>query len=625
MGKGDRRGAGAGAQAALHDFRLVRWVWRFVHPYQRRFWIAALLMPLNSAFALAQPYVVKLTVDLFLAARRAPAPRWLGPLLAASGGHRMLAMGALYAALVTGEFLAFYGQFYLTMTVAQYSLSDLRLALFEHVERLPMAFFDRTPVGRLVSRMTTDIDAVNELFASGALTVFLDLLTLAGIVVIMFALNPRLALWTLAAAPPLLALMNFFRVRARLVYREIRDRLAALNAYLSEAIGGMTAIQLFTREDVSRAEFDALNRKSRDAQMSANIYEAGLFSAVEALSSFTVAVILYFGGGQVMRGLAGLGTLVAFIEYAQRFFSPLRELSAKYTALQSALAAVDRIEELMREPAAAASSPARRRTGAPRGAITFEQVSFAYRPGRPVLKNLSFTVEPGQKAAIVGPTGSGKTTVIRLLARFYDVSAGRITLDGTDVRKWDLADLRRAIGLVQQDVFLFAGDILENVRLGRTELSERRVLAALSRAQALGFVARLPAGIRAGVSERGSNLSAGQRQLLSFARALAYDPRILVMDEATSSVDSETERLIQSALDELLAERTALMIAHRLSTIRRADLILVLSRGMLRESGTHEELLKARGLYYRLFELQYTRAPEAADWPPRAARPWLKP
>lgn len=599
-------------EVSLYDAHLMRWMWQFIRPYRRWFVISVVLMPLNSAFALAQPYIVKLTVDLFLATRRGPVPRWLEPLLASSGGHGMLVMGALYAILVGGEFLTFYGQFYLTMMVAQYSLSDLRVALFERVERLPMAFFDRTPVGRLVSRMTTDIDALNDLFGSGALTIFIDFLTLGGIVIIMFMLSPRLALWALAVAPPLLAIINFFRNRARVVYRQIRDRLAAVNAYLSESIGGMTVIQLFTREDVSRAEFDTLNRRSRDAQMLANIYEAGLFSAVEALSAFAVAVILYFGGGQVMRQLIGLGTLVAFIDYAQRFFSPLREMSTKYTVIESALAAVDRIESLMREPLLVESPRAPKRRVSPRGAITFDKVSFAYRPGTPVLKDLSFTVEPGEKIAIVGPTGSGKTTIIKLLARFYDVTAGRILVDGVDVRDWDVGELRRAIGLVQQDVFLFSGDILENIRLGRTELSEREVLNALARAQALHFIERLPARLRERVSERGANLSAGQRQLLSFARALAYDPRILVMDEATSSVDSETERLIQSALDELLADRTALVIAHRLSTIQRADRIMVLSNGVLRESGTHDQLLARRGLYYRLFELQYVTPAESA-------------
>jgi ATP-binding cassette subfamily B multidrug efflux pump len=593
----------------VQDSALLKWVWGFVRPYRGLFALSTFLMPLNSLFVLAQPYLVKLTIDLFIARRRgATAPGWLQPILRASHGHGLLAMGLLYALMLAGEFGTFYGQFYLTMMVAQYSLADLRIALFRHIERLPMSFFDRTPVGRLVSRMTSDIDAINEMFSSGSLTIFIDLLTLLGIIAIMLNLNLRLALWSLCAIPPLLLIINFFRIRARAIYREIRERLAALNAYLSESLAGMAVVQLFTRERESAREFDELNVRSRDVQMMANVYEAGLFSAVEALSSITIAVILWIGGGEVIRSMIGLGTLVAFMEYAQKFFMPLRDVSTKYTVLQSALAAAERLERLMAEPVTIASPPIPRRIAYPRGSIVFEHVDFAYRPNEPVLRDFNLVVEPGEKIAIVGPTGSGKTTIIKLLSRFYDVTAGRILVDGIDVREWDLEELHRAIGLVQQDVFLFSGTVLDNVRLSRTELDEEVVVKALARAQALDFVNRLSRGLREPIDERGANLSAGQRQLLAFARTLAYDPRILVMDEATSSVDSETEHLIQRALDELLVGRTALIIAHRLSTIERADRILVLSHGVLRESGTHNELLNKRGLYYHLFELQYASA-----------------
>jgi ATP-binding cassette subfamily B protein len=530
--------------------------------------------------------------------------------LGAFGSHGLLAMGFVYLLLVAGEFSTFYGQFYLTMLVAQYSLSDLRMALFKHVERLPMSFFDRTPTGRLVSRMTTDIDAINEMFSAGSLTMFIDVLTMLAIVGIMFGFNARLAIWAMCAVPLLLLILNFFGSRARVIYREIRERLAALNSYLAEALAGMAVVQLFTREQRSREEFDALNLKSRDAQMIANVYEAGVFSAVESLSSATIGIILWAGGSQAIRRVITLGTLVAFIDYAQRFFLPMRDISSKYTTLQSALAAMERIEALMETPASITSPPMPRRPSPARGEIVFDHVSFAYRKGEPVLRDLSFTVEQGRKIAIVGATGSGKSTIIKLLTRFYDVSAGRILVDGVDVREWDLTALRRAIGLVQQDVFLFAGDVFDNVRLARTELGEAEVRQALRRAQALDFVERLPGGLHEEIRERGANLSSGQRQLLSFARALAYDPRVLVMDEATSSVDSETESLVQRALDELLKDRTALVIAHRLSTIERADRILVLSQGALRESGTHAELLARRGLYRRLFELQYATADE---------------
>jgi ATP-binding cassette subfamily B multidrug efflux pump len=593
---------------ASHDWGLVRWIWAFVRPYRGLFFASIILMPLNTACSLAQPYMIKLTVDLFLSPRSGHhPPRWLAPLLHAAGSHGLAMIGAIYALLLIGEFSSFYGQFYLTNMVAQYSLSDLRLALFEHVERLPMAFFDRNPVGRLVSRMTTDIDAINEMFGAGSLTLLIDLLTLSGIIVIMLSLSFRLALWALCAIPPLLVVIRFFQVRARVVYGEIRDRLAALNSYLSEAIGGVNIVQLFTRQQETGREFDLLNQRNRDSQMMANVYEAGLFSMIEAISTITIGIILWIGGGEAMHRLVGLGTLIAFIEYAQKFFLPLRDVSSKYTVLQSALASAERLDALMREPVTIQSPPRPRTPAIKSGHIVFDDVRFSYRRGEPVLKGLSFVIEPGQKVAMVGATGSGKSTIIKLLNRFYDVEGGRILIDGVDVRQWDLRELRRAIGLVQQDVQIFSGSILDNVRLSRVDLSEAEILKALERAQALDFVQHLPARLHEDMRERGSNLSAGQRQLLSFARALAYDPKILVMDEATSSVDSETERLIQLALMELLAGRTALIVAHRLSTIEKADRIMVLSHGELRESGTHDELLAHRGLYYRLFELQYAR------------------
>jgi ATP-binding cassette subfamily B multidrug efflux pump len=584
------------------DTTLLAWVWKFIRPYRGRLVCAVALMPLYSAFALAQPYVIKLAIDLFLHPSPSAAQhRWLASLQRLAPARGILFMGGCYTLLVVGEFCAFYGQYYLTMVVAQLGLSDLRLALFRHMEGLPVAFFDHQPSGRLVSRITTDIDAINEMFNAGALTIVTDLLIVSSIVVLMVHLSPQLALWTLGATVPVVLTIKVLQTRARAVYRRIRAALAALSAYISEALVGITTIQLFTAEARAREEFDAFNRACRDAQMQANVYEAGLYSLVEAASAITLGIILWAGGYRAV----GLGTLVAFIEYVQKFFLPLREMSNKYTALQSALAAVERIVGIMRDHPVEANATLPHRPESIRGEIVFDRVSFAYRPDEPALTQLSLRVEPGQRVAIVGPTGAGKSTIVKLLTRFYDVDSGRILLDGADVRTLDLVWLRRAIGIVPQDVFIFSGTVLDNVRMGRDDLSEAQVLSALKRAQAYEFVARLPAGLYEPLSERGSNLSTGQRQLLAFARALAYDAPILVMDEATSSVDCETERLIRVALDELLKGRTALIIAHRLSTIEKADRIIVVSHGRVRESGTHEELLAQRGLYYRLFELQY--------------------
>jgi ATP-binding cassette subfamily B multidrug efflux pump len=584
------------------DSNLLGWIWNFIRPYRRRLAAALMLMPVYSLFALAQPYVIKLAIDLFLHPSAAPQRhRWLASLKSVGPGHGILLMGGCYALLVVGEFCAFYGQYYLTMVVAQLALSDLRLALFRHIERLPMAFFDRQPSGQLVSRITTDIDAINEMFNAGALSIITDLLILISVVALMLNLSPHLALWTLGATAPVLLAVKLFQTRARQVYRRVRRSLAALSAYISEALVGIVTIQLFTAEERAQQEFDGLNRACRDALMRANVYEAGLYSLVEAASAITMGMILWVGGYRAV----GLGTLVAFIEYAQKFFLPLREMSTKYTALQSALAAIERISSIMRDNPLEASSITARRLESVRGEIVFDRVCFSYRPDEPALSGLSLRVEPGQKVAIVGPTGAGKSTIVKLLARFYDVDSGRILLDGVDVKTLDLTWLRRVVGIVQQEVFIFSGTVFDNVRMGRQELGEAQVVSALKRAQAYDFVARLPAGLYGRLEERGTNLSTGQRQLLAFARALAYDPPILVMDEATSNVDGETERLIQIALDELLKHRTALIIAHRLSTIEKADRILVVSRGKVRESGTHEELLARRGLYYRLFELQY--------------------
>jgi ABC-type multidrug transport system fused ATPase/permease subunit len=497
------------------------------------------------------------------------------------------------------------------MTVAQKSLADLRRDLFAHLQQLPASFFERNPVGRLVTRLTTDVDAINEAFSAGTLTIFMDALTLVGIVVIMLSLNVRLALATLALLPPLLVVLNFFRVRSRETYRIIRERIARINAFLQETLSGIAVVQLFAQEQKMFAEFEQRNREHRDANHLSNIYEATLFSVVEAASSISIALMLWYGAGQVGGGAVALGTLVAFIDYLQKFFVPLREFSTKYTTLQSAMTAVERVFQLLDTEVTITSPAAPHRAARLRGHITFDHVWFAYKGEEWVLRDVSFTVEPGEKIAIVGATGAGKTTVSKLLNRFYDVQRGRILIDGVDVRAWELHDLRRQIGVVLQDVFLFAGDVATNITLGRTDIAPAQVEQAARYVNADRFIRQLPRGYAEQLRERGSNLSAGQRQLLSFARALAYDPSILVLDEATSSVDPETEYLIQDALAKLMTQRTSLIIAHRLSTIQNVDRVIVMHKGQVREVGTHHELLEQRGVYWRLYRLQYGAQPLA--------------
>ncbi|MCC6850567.1 MAG: ABC transporter ATP-binding protein [Deltaproteobacteria bacterium] len=594
---------GEEALGKAYDARLIRRLWTFIRPYRRIFWLSVACLPLNAACMLAQPYILKLAIDRYVSAGDA---RGLGR------------MGLVYVAAIVGECAFFYAQYYLTMLVAQRSLADLRVRVFAHVQRLPMSYFDRHPVGRLVTRLTSDVDVLNEMFAAGAMTIFMDVLTMLGIVVIMLGLDARLALAALALMPVLVVGIDFFRRAARRTYRQIRERIARLNSYLQEALSGMTIIQLFARERRCFEEFDALNDEHREANHWSNIYEAALFSMVEALASISGALVVWWAAGDILAGAIAFGTLVAFLEYIQRFFIPIREFSIKYAVMQSAMASAERVFQLLDTPPAIVS-PAR--AYAPervRGTIEFDHVWFAYKGEDWVLRDVSLAVGAGEKIAIVGATGSGKTSLIKLLARFYEVSRGAIRVDGVDVRDWDLASLRRRIGVVLQDVFLFSGDVAGNISLGRPEIDTAAIEEVARRVHAWEFIGRLPGGLHERVRERGSNLSTGQRQLLAFARALAYDPAILVLDEATSSVDTETEMVIQDALATLMRDRTALVIAHRLTTIEHSDRIVVLHHGAVRETGTHRELIAARGIYHRLYELQYALADDAAAG--RAAR-----
>ncbi len=573
-----------------YDVRLIRRLWRFIVPYRGLFCFALMLLPLQQIFGLAQPMIMKVAIDRYIA-----------------GGNLwgLGAMGMLFAVVLVGEVVTLYFQYYFTMLVAQKALADLRVAIFSHVQRLPMSTFDRNPVGRLMTRMTTDVEVLQEMFAAGVMTLVADMIMLVWIVAIMFYLDVWLALVSLALIPFMVLAINFFRIKARVTYRLIRERITRINAYLGEAIPGMSVIQLFVREEKSFREFEELNAAHRDANQLSNLYEASLFSMVEAAGTVSVGLLLWYGGGEVLHGVIGIGTLVAFKEYIHRFFIPMRDFSTKYAVMQSAMTAAERIFHLLDTPIENSGPPRPVVVRPFRGTVAFNDVWFGYREGEPVLKGISFRIEPGEKVAVVGATGSGKSTTIKLLSRFYDVQRGSVMVSGVDVRDWDLQALRRHIGVVVQDVFLFSGDILWNLSLGDRNFSLERMERAARNANADRFICRLPEEFQAQVRERGSNFSAGQRQLLALARVLVFEPEILVLDEATSSVDTETELLIQDALVKIMRDRTCLVIAHRLSTIRHADRIIVLHKGEVREIGSHTELLEKRGIYFRLYQLQY--------------------
>ncbi|HEX5021218.1 MAG TPA: ABC transporter ATP-binding protein [Candidatus Binatia bacterium] len=580
-----------------YDFRLIKRLWQFIRPYKRLFYVSLLLLPLQQALGLAQPYLMKVGIDQYIA----------GKDLWGLQTVMMLFLGALI-----GETLAAFAHYYLAMLVAQRCLADLRAAIFSHVQRLPMSYFDRNPVGRLVTRMTTDVDVLQEMFSSGVVTLVADFIMVIWIIGIMFYLHVGLALVSLALIPPMAVAINFFRIKARQTYRQIRERIARINAYLGEAISGMAVIQLFAREEKTFREFDALNANHRDAYHSSNLYEAALYSMVEAAGAVSVGLLLWYGGGEVLHAAIGIGTLVAFKEYLHRFFVPLRDFSQKYAVMQSAMASAERIFQLL-DTRVDIRTPENASVPKPfRGEVIFDNVWFRYKADAPVLKGISFRIEPGERVAVVGATGSGKTTTIKLLNRSYDIEQGSIKVGGLDVRQWDLRALRRHIGVVVQDVFLFSGDVRANLALGNSTIPMERIEEAARIANADGFIRQLPDGYSAHVRERGSNFSAGQRQLLALARVLVYQPEILVMDEATSSIDSETEALIQDALEKIMRNRTCLLIAHRLSTIRNADRIIVLHHGEVREVGSHAELMEKAGIYHRLYQLQYER--EELQW-----------
>jgi ATP-binding cassette subfamily B protein len=593
------------ALGKAYDAHLLRRLLQYLRPYRWRVVLALALVAIVTPLELAPPKLFQIAIDKYL------VPGMHHAINESQAWRGVLIISIVFFGVLVFDFLAQYIQIRIMQRVGQQTMYDMRTAIFSHIQRLPMTYFDRNPVGRLVTRVTTDVDALNDLFAAGVVTMINDFFLLAVLAGWLFSIDRRLAFDALAVLPFILVVTYFFRLFVRDANRRIRTAVASINSYLQEYISGMSVVQLFNREQKARAEFGRRNRDNMLAWRDAILAFALFYPAVEILSIFAIALIYWSGGNRVLNSTLSLGVLTAFTMYATRFFRPIQDLSEKFNILQSAMAASERIFKLLDEPAPAVSPADAIRLEAPRGEIEFRNVWFSY-ANKPepseedwVLRDVSFRVAPGQTVAIVGHTGAGKTTLISLLLRFYDVQRGQILLDGIDIRKINIQDLRRMFGIVLQDPFLFTGTIESNIRLGSPGIDRKMVEQACEEIGLADFITALPEGVASSVNERGSTLSVGQRQLINFARALAHNPRFLILDEATSSVDTKTEFQIREALDRLLSGRTALVIAHRLSTIQHADRILVFHKGRLREQGAHQELLAQRGIYYRLYQLQY--------------------
>jgi ATP-binding cassette subfamily B protein len=576
-----------------YDARLMRRLLGYLRPH-KWYVIGALLALIGDAVTqLAPPYLVKIAIDRYIAQ---------GDLTGVNN------IAFVYLAVLVASFSLEYAQTYMMQMIGQRVMFDMRMQIYTHLQRLDVSFYDRNPVGRLMTRVTTDVDVINDLFTSGVVAAFGDLFMLVGIMITLLWMDWRLALIAFSVLPLILVLAQWFRRNVRESYRKVRLRIARINAFLNEHINGMATVQLFRREEVNYGRFEFINREHRDANVEQIFYYAVFLPAVEFVAAIATGLILWYGGGFVLNGTLTLGSLVAFILYAGRFFRPISDMSEKFNTLQAAMASSERIFQLLDTDVAIRSPQPKIQSPQLRGHIVFDHVSFAYKGDDYVLRDVSFEVKPGERVGIVGATGAGKSTLISLLLRFYDVTSGRILIDGVDIRDMDLGHLRKMFGLVLQDVHLFSGTIAGNIRLGDDSIDDARVRDAARAVHAHRFIESLPGGYDARVVERGATLSVGQKQLLSFARALAFDPAVLILDEATSSVDTETELLIRDALHVLMSDRTTLAIAHRLSTIQDMDNILVFHKGRLCEAGSHQRLLGLRGIYYKLFQLQYKAA-----------------
>jgi ATP-binding cassette, subfamily B, multidrug efflux pump len=573
-----------------YDSRLMRRLLGYLSPYRRYVLAAIVLNIIFAAMGPLRPYLTKIAIDDYI--------------LLGNYGGLLTIIGILFGLLVLQGVLQ-YVMTIVTDWIGQKTIFDLRMQVFSHLQKLSLRFFDKNPIGRLVTRTTNDVESLNDMFSSGVVTIFSDIFVIFWILIFMFFMSWELSLVTLAVLPFLIYATWVFRRKAREAYRDVRKQLARLNSFLQEHISGTVILQIFNREKKAQQQFDSINARYRDAYVRSIFYHAVFYPVVELISAVAIGLIIWYGGGNVIRDTMTIGILISFIQYTEMFFRPIRDLAEKYNIMQTAMASSERIFKLLDDTSIIHDPEEPGTLPEVRGRVEYENVWFAYNDEDYVLRDVSFTIEPGQTVALVGATGAGKSSIINLLARFYDVQKGAIRLDGVDIRNVRKYDLRQHIALVLQDVFLFSGDIKTNINLGDESISLDRIKEVSTLVGADRFIERLPYGYDEPVKERGATLSVGQKQLLSFARALAFDPKILILDEATSSVDTETELLIQKAIQQVLHGRTSIVVAHRLSTIQRADKIIVMHKGRIREMGKHQELLQQQGIYYRLYQLQY--------------------
>jgi ATP-binding cassette subfamily B multidrug efflux pump len=588
----------------IYDRRLMQRLLRYLWPYRRYVAISLVFLGISSVLQIGGPLLMKIAVDRYLVPVEKRMQTPLDGWLSTDPWTGLAQVSLLYLFVIVGVLLMDFGQSYIMQWTGQNAMFDLRREIMEHLQKLDIQFFDRNPVGRLVTRVTTDIDVLNELFSSGIVTILGDLLVISFVILAMFKLSAGLTLIMLTVMPFVILVTALFRRSVSHSYRRIRIAIAKINAYLQEHVNGITVLHLFNREKKSMDEFEQINRDHMLAFKDSISAYGWFYPIVEFLSMLALALMLAWGGFQIVNGALTLGILIAFFQYGMRFFRPIQDLSEKYNILQSAMAAAERIFKLVdTEPTIVNRTSSSAGTG--NTSIEFDHVWFAYKDEDWVLRDVSFRIDRGETIAVVGHTGAGKTTLTNLLLRFYDIQKGSIRIGGVDVRDFDLHELRRQFGIVLQDPYLFTGTIADNIRLGTEGISDQAIEKAASEVNLRDYIDRLPARLETPVRERGAGFSTGQKQLMSFARALAHNPKILILDEATSSVDTETEIRVREALGRLVEGRTSIMIAHRLSTIQRADRIFVMHKGTLRETGTHQQLLAMRGIYWKLYQLQY--------------------